>query len=90
MLSFQPGMLYQYHYALAMQLGPVAGLSPSGGWLQAQAVVRIRQLHRDPSGDELLQVQVWQAVMLHSLSPIKMHSSFTADVLAFCCHRSKT
>ncbi|NP_001309733.1 microsomal triglyceride transfer protein-like precursor [Gallus gallus] len=57
-LSFQPGMLYQYHYALAMQLGPVAGLSPSGGWLQAQAVVRIRQLHRDPSGDELLQVQI--------------------------------
>ncbi|POI21843.1 hypothetical protein CIB84_014409, partial [Bambusicola thoracicus] len=57
-LSFQPGTLYQYHYALAVQLGPVAGTSPSGGWLQAQAVVRMRQLHRDPSGDELLQVQI--------------------------------
>uniref|UniRef100_A0A8C9G781 Vitellogenin domain-containing protein n=1 Tax=Pavo cristatus TaxID=9049 RepID=A0A8C9G781_PAVCR len=57
-LSFQPGMLYQYHYALATQLGPVAGLSSSGGWLRAQAVVRMRQIHRDLSGDELLQMQI--------------------------------
>lgn len=90
MLSFQPGTLYHYHYALAVQLGPVASLSPSGGWLRAQAVVKMHQLHRDPSRDDLLQVQVWQAVMLHSLSSVKMHSSFTADILAFCCHRSKT
>ncbi|XP_021255262.1 microsomal triglyceride transfer protein large subunit-like [Numida meleagris] len=57
-LSFQPSTLYQYHYALAMQLGPVPGLSPSGGWLRAQAVVRVHQLHKDPNGDELLQVQI--------------------------------
>ncbi|XP_052533299.1 microsomal triglyceride transfer protein-like isoform X1 [Tympanuchus pallidicinctus] len=58
MLSFQPGTLYYYHYALALQLGPVAGLSPSGGWLQAQAVVKIHQLHRNPSRDDLLQLQI--------------------------------
>ncbi|OXB63853.1 hypothetical protein ASZ78_004148 [Callipepla squamata] len=57
-LSFQPGTLYQYHYALSVQQGPVAELSPFGGWLQARAVVRVSQLRRDPSGDELLQVQI--------------------------------
>ncbi|XP_032301358.1 microsomal triglyceride transfer protein large subunit-like [Coturnix japonica] len=57
-LSFQPGMLYQYHYALAVQLDPMAGPALPGVWLRAQAVVRMHQLHRDSSGDELLQVQI--------------------------------
>uniref|UniRef100_A0A8B9SNA0 Vitellogenin domain-containing protein n=1 Tax=Anas platyrhynchos TaxID=8839 RepID=A0A8B9SNA0_ANAPL len=57
-LSFPAGRQYQYRYALAMRLDPLAVLSPGGGWLQAEALLGVRRLWRDPGGEELLRVQI--------------------------------
>ncbi|XP_035167755.1 microsomal triglyceride transfer protein-like [Oxyura jamaicensis] len=57
-LSFPPGRQHQYRYALAVRLDPVAEPSPGGGWLQAEALLGVRRLWRDPGGEELLRVQI--------------------------------
>lgn len=76
-LSFPAGRQYQYRYALAMRLDPLAVLSPGGGWLQAEALLGVRRLWRDPGGEELLRVQVrlLQGVMLLFLHPFPSPAS---------------
>ncbi|XP_010578308.1 PREDICTED: microsomal triglyceride transfer protein large subunit-like [Haliaeetus leucocephalus] len=57
-LSFQPETLYQYRYSLDLQLDHMSTGSPRGAWLQAEALVQLQRLWRDPGGEELLQVQI--------------------------------
>ena len=61
-LSFQPETLYQYRYSLDLQLDHMSTGSPRGAWLQAEALVQLQRLWRDPGGEELLQVQVREVV----------------------------
>ncbi|XP_050832383.1 microsomal triglyceride transfer protein-like [Serinus canaria] len=56
--SFQPRSLYQYQYSLAVQLQHTSTPSPWGVWLQAEALIHLQQLWRDPGGEELLQLQI--------------------------------
>ncbi|XP_059333663.1 microsomal triglyceride transfer protein-like [Ammospiza nelsoni] len=56
--SFHPRSLYQYQYSLAVQLQHTSTPSPWGAWLQAEALIRLQQLWRDPGGEELLQLQI--------------------------------
>ncbi|XP_071294429.1 microsomal triglyceride transfer protein-like [Agelaius tricolor] len=56
--SFQPRSLYQYQYSLAVQLQHTSTPSPWGARLQAEALIHLQQLWRDPSGEELLQLQI--------------------------------
>ncbi|XP_010116055.1 PREDICTED: microsomal triglyceride transfer protein large subunit-like, partial [Chlamydotis macqueenii] len=57
-LSFQPSTLYQYRYTLDVQLEHTSAPSPRGAWLRAEASVQLHRLWKDPSGEELLQVQI--------------------------------
>lgn len=76
-LSFPPGRQYQYRYALAVRLDPVAEPSPRGGWLQAEALLGVRRLWRDPGREELLRVQVrlLQGVMPRFHHPFPLPAS---------------
>uniref|UniRef100_A0A8C3MKM6 Uncharacterized protein n=1 Tax=Geospiza parvula TaxID=87175 RepID=A0A8C3MKM6_GEOPR len=56
--SFQPRSLYQYQYSLAVQLQHTSTPSPWGARLQAEALIHLQRLWRDPGGDELLQLQI--------------------------------
>ncbi|XP_039562657.1 microsomal triglyceride transfer protein large subunit-like isoform X2 [Passer montanus] len=56
--SFQPRSLYQYRYSLAVQLQHSSTPSPWGARLQAEALIRLQPLWRDPGGEELLQLQI--------------------------------
>ncbi|KAM6130227.1 microsomal triglyceride transfer protein-like [Phoenicopterus ruber ruber] len=58
LLSFQPGTLYQYRYALDVQLDHASPPSPQGARLRAEASVQLCRLWRDRGGEELLQVQI--------------------------------
>nr|XP_021148578.1 microsomal triglyceride transfer protein isoform X1 [Columba livia]XP_021148579.1 microsomal triglyceride transfer protein isoform X1 [Columba livia] len=57
-LSFQPGMLYGYHYSLDVRLEHTSLPALRGARLQAEASVQLRRLWRDTGGEELLQVQI--------------------------------
>ncbi|XP_030920327.1 microsomal triglyceride transfer protein-like isoform X2 [Geospiza fortis] len=56
--SFQPRSLYHYQYSLAVQLQHTSTPSPWGARLQAEALIHLQRLWRDPGGDELLQLQI--------------------------------
>ncbi|XP_064573336.1 microsomal triglyceride transfer protein-like isoform X3 [Zonotrichia leucophrys gambelii] len=56
--SFHPRSLYQYQYSLAVQLQHASTPSPWGARLQAEALIHLQQLWRDPGGEELLQLQI--------------------------------
>nr|XP_013795601.1 PREDICTED: microsomal triglyceride transfer protein large subunit-like [Apteryx mantelli mantelli] len=65
-LSFQPGILYQYHYSLDVQLDYMSKLSLQGSWLKAEALVQVHRLWRHPGGEELLQVQIQDLKAQHA------------------------
>ncbi|XP_074855590.1 microsomal triglyceride transfer protein-like [Carettochelys insculpta] len=56
--SFQPGILYQYHYSLEMQLDYISRLPLRGSWMQAEALVQVHLLWRNHVGEQLLQIQL--------------------------------
>nr|XP_009673897.1 PREDICTED: microsomal triglyceride transfer protein large subunit-like isoform X1 [Struthio camelus australis] len=65
-ISFQPGILYQYHYTLDVQLDYVSQLSLQGSWLKAEALVQVHRLWRHQAGEELLQVQIQDLKAQHA------------------------
>ncbi|XP_062436635.1 microsomal triglyceride transfer protein-like [Rhea pennata] len=65
-LLFQPGILYQYHYSLDVQLDYVSKLSLQGSWLKAEALVQVHRLWRHQAGEELLQVQIQNLKAQHA------------------------
>uniref|UniRef100_A0A8C5X886 Vitellogenin domain-containing protein n=1 Tax=Malurus cyaneus samueli TaxID=2593467 RepID=A0A8C5X886_9PASS len=58
LLSFQPGMLYQYRYTLDVGMEHTSTPSPWGARLQAEALIHLQRLWRHQGGEELLQAQV--------------------------------
>uniref|UniRef100_K7FEY7 Microsomal triglyceride transfer protein-like n=1 Tax=Pelodiscus sinensis TaxID=13735 RepID=K7FEY7_PELSI len=63
--SFQPGILYQYHYSLQVQLDYVSRLSLRGSWMRAEALVQVHLLWRNHAGQQLLQIQLQDLKAYH-------------------------
>ncbi|XP_063262569.1 microsomal triglyceride transfer protein-like [Prinia subflava] len=65
LLSFHPRTLYRYRYTLDVQLHHTSTPQPWGARLQAETLVHLHQLWREPGGEELLQVQIRELKAKH-------------------------